>query len=73
MCFIFFSEINDQAIKILKEVVQMEPRIPECHHTLALVYDAIGDKKKTMNFYIIAALFSPKDAALWKRLVALSM
>ncbi|KMZ60000.1 putative Transcription factor [Zostera marina] len=62
-----------EAIKILKEVVQIEPRIPECHHTLALVYEAIGDKKKTMNCYIIAALVSPKDVALWKRLVALSI
>ncbi|KAF3777926.1 General transcription factor 3C polypeptide 3, partial [Nymphaea thermarum] len=61
------------ALNVLKEVVRLAPNLADSYHTLGLVYSAIGDKKKALNFYMIAAHLTPKDAFLWKRLVDWSM
>ncbi|XP_031489895.1 uncharacterized protein LOC116257371 isoform X2 [Nymphaea colorata] len=63
----------DEALNVLKEVVRLAPNLADSYHTLGLVYSAIGDKKKALNFYMIAAHLTPKDAFLWKRLVDWSM
>ncbi|XP_077231618.1 tetratricopeptide repeat (TPR)-containing protein [Tasmannia lanceolata] len=63
----------DEAIQVLKEVVQLAPNLPDPYHTLGLVYNAIGDKKKALNFYMIAAHLTPKDPSLWKLLVTWSI
>ncbi|XP_010252329.1 PREDICTED: general transcription factor 3C polypeptide 3 isoform X2 [Nelumbo nucifera] len=63
----------EEAICVLKEVILLAPNLPDPYHTLGLVYNAIGDKKKALNFYMIAAHLSPKDPSLWKLLVSWSI
>lgn len=63
----------EEAIMILKEVVRLAPNFPDPYHTLGLIYKEIGDTKKALNFYMIAAHFTPKDSSLWKLLVTWSI
>ncbi|XP_027190594.1 uncharacterized protein [Cicer arietinum] len=60
----------DMAITVLHEVVRLKPTLPESYHILGLVHNAIGDYKKGMSFYKIAARLTPKDSSLWKMLFA---
>lgn len=64
---------RSQAVDILKEVVRIAPNVADSYHTLGLLYDAKGDRKKALNFYMIAAHLTPKDIVLWKRLASWSM
>lgn len=64
---------NSQAVEILKEVVRIAPNVADSYHTLGLLYDAKGDRKRALNFYMIAAHLTPKDIVLWKRLASWSM
>ncbi|XP_016433921.1 uncharacterized protein LOC107760391 [Nicotiana tabacum] len=61
-----------EALKLLHEVIQLEPT-PDAYHTLAVVYDAIGEKRKSMYFYELAALVMPRDTSLWKLLLSWSL
>lgn len=63
----------DEAVEILKEVVRIAPNVADSYHTLGLLYDAKGDRKRALNFYMIAAHLTPKDIVLWKRLASWSM
>ncbi|KAK9161939.1 hypothetical protein Syun_002841 [Stephania yunnanensis] len=68
------SSVSNDAIRILKEVIMLAPNLSETYHTLGLIYEETGDKKKAINFYMLAAHLAPKEhASLWKRLVALSI
>lgn len=60
-------------MEILKEVVRIAPNVADSYHTLGLLYDAKGDRKRALNFYMIAAHLTPKDIVLWKRLASWSM
>ncbi|KAM3323972.1 general transcription factor 3C polypeptide 3 isoform X1 [Capsicum chacoense] len=63
----------EEAKRVLREVIRLSPNLPDPYHTLGLIYNAMGDKKRAMNFYMLAAHLSPKDASLWKLLVAWSI
>ncbi|KAL3694342.1 hypothetical protein R1sor_007993 [Riccia sorocarpa] len=63
----------EEAVLLLKECVRISPNVPDSYHTLGLLYDAMGDRKKALNFYMIAAHLTPKDSVLWKRLASWSM
>ena len=43
------------AVDVLKEVVRMAPDIPDSYHTFGLVSEAMGDRRRALNFYMIAA------------------
>lgn len=64
---------NFQAIAVLNEVVRLAPNLPDSYHTLGLIYTALEDEKKAMDFYMIAASLRPKDASLWELLYTWSM
>lgn len=63
----------EEAILVLKEVVRLAPNLPDAYHTFGLVYNAFGDKKRALNFYMLAAHLTPKDSSLWKLLVTWSI
>ncbi|TYG42602.1 hypothetical protein ES288_D12G270100v1 [Gossypium darwinii] len=62
-----------EAISVLKEGVQLEPKFPHLYHMLGLSYKALGDNKRAFQFYIIAGLLKPKDPDLWKLLFTWSI
>ncbi|KAM7471098.1 hypothetical protein LguiA_009281 [Lonicera macranthoides] len=62
----------EEAICLSKEVIRLSPNMPEPYHTLGLIYNAMGDKKKAMNFYMLAVHLTPKDASLWKLIIGMS-
>ncbi|XP_059668319.1 uncharacterized protein LOC132313533 isoform X2 [Cornus florida] len=62
-----------EAIRVLNEVVRLAPNLPDTYHTLGLVYNAVGDKKKAFSFYMLAAAMKPKDSPLWKLLLTWSL
>ncbi|KAL9243185.1 hypothetical protein vseg_017105 [Gypsophila vaccaria] len=63
----------EDAITLLKEIVWLAPNLPDPYHTLGLVYNSKGDRKKATEFYMIAAFLSPKNTSLWKRLMTSSI
>ncbi|KAL2633355.1 hypothetical protein R1flu_004834 [Riccia fluitans] len=63
----------EEAVSLLQECVRISPNVADSYHTLGLLYDAMGDRKKALNFYMIAAHLTPKDSILWKRLASWSM
>ncbi|KAI5068021.1 hypothetical protein GOP47_0016366 [Adiantum capillus-veneris] len=63
----------DKALQLLEEIVRLAPNMPEPYHTLGLVYNSMGNRKKAINFYMLAAHLKPKDVSLWKRIAAWSL
>ncbi|KAL5710730.1 hypothetical protein ACHQM5_021260 [Ranunculus cassubicifolius] len=64
----------EDAIRVLKEVVLVAPNLSEIYYTLGIVHEDIGDKKKSLNFYMLAAQLAPIDHQfLWKRMSAMSI
>jgi tetratricopeptide (TPR) repeat protein len=49
-----------EAIEILKDVIRMNPMLPDAYSTMALVYEALEDPKKAFNFSLLAAHLTPK-------------
>ncbi|GFR52663.1 hypothetical protein Agub_g15257, partial [Astrephomene gubernaculifera] len=60
------------AIALLLEVVQTHPNVSDPYHTLGLLHEAIGQPRKALDFFMIAAHLSPRDLPLWKRLASMS-
>ncbi|PRW60262.1 general transcription factor 3C polypeptide 3 isoform X1 [Chlorella sorokiniana] len=63
---------HHEAIAKLMDVIRMSPNLPDPYHTLGLLHEAVGDIKKSLDFYMIAVHLTPKDLSLWKRLAELS-
>ncbi|KAI3726599.1 hypothetical protein L1987_66397 [Smallanthus sonchifolius] len=63
----------EEAIPLLRDIIFISPNLPDPYHTLGLIYNAMGDKKKALGFYMLAVHMTPKDASLWKLLVTWSL
>lgn len=63
----------DEAISLLKEVVLLAPNFPEPYDLLGDIYKDKGEDTKSLEFYMLAALVSPKNPELWRRLVSMAM
>lgn len=63
----------DEAIQLLKDVLRLAPNLSDVYHTLGLIYNAVGDRKKALTYYMFAAHLAPKDPSLWKLLVSWSI
>nr|XP_027086549.1 general transcription factor 3C polypeptide 3-like [Coffea arabica] len=62
-----------EAIGVFYEVIRLSPNLPDPYHRLGLIYNEMGDKKRALDFYMIAAHLTPKDASFWKLLVTWSI
>lgn len=61
-----------QAIPILHEIVRIAPNLPDSYYLLGSIYSETGELDKAINFLMLAAYVSPKDASLWKKLIPLA-
>ncbi|MQL78370.1 hypothetical protein Taro_010798 [Colocasia esculenta] len=68
-----FRRKSREAIQLLKDVLRLAPNLSDVYHTLGLIYNAVGDRKKALTYYMFAAHLAPKDPSLWKLLVSWSM
>ena len=55
----------DQAREKLLEVVRICPSCPDAYTTLGLIHDERQEAAKALDFLIIAAHLTPKDAEMW--------
>ena len=55
----------DQAREKLLEVVRICPSCPDAYTTLGLIHDERQEAGKALDFLIIAAHLTPKDAEMW--------
>lgn len=62
-----------EAIPILHEIVRIAPNLPNSYHLLGSIYKENGELDKAINFLMLAAYVSPKDASLWKKLIDLAL
>ncbi|GAB4822338.1 hypothetical protein N2152v2_009384 [Parachlorella kessleri] len=69
---LYASQKHEEAIALLMEVIRLAPNLPDPYHTLGLLHEAVGNAKKALDFYMIAAHITPKDLGLWKRLAEMS-
>lgn len=61
----------ERAIKVLSECIKRNPT-HDAYHTLGLVYNAMGDKKRAIFSYTLAthSVNRPKETSLWKSLLS---
>jgi len=69
---LYASGRNDEALAQLMEVVRLSPNAAEPYHTIGTIYEAKGNPRKALDFYMIAAHLPPKDLDLWRRLASMS-
>ncbi|XP_070160553.1 general transcription factor 3C polypeptide 3 isoform X2 [Polyergus mexicanus] len=62
----------DLATKICMEIIRQVPSAPEPFQTLAMIYEN-DQPEKSLQFSLIAAHLSPKDADQWIRLANMSL
>ncbi|XP_018398982.1 PREDICTED: general transcription factor 3C polypeptide 3 [Cyphomyrmex costatus] len=62
----------DLAAQICMEIIRQVPSAPEPFQTLAMIYEN-DQPEKSLQFALIAAHLSPKDADQWVRLANLSL
>lgn len=44
-----------EAIGMMMEVVRQEPNLPDPYHLLGMLHEAVGNQKKALDFFMIAA------------------
>lgn len=57
---------------MLMEVIRLAPNLADPYHVLGVLHETVGNSKKALDFFMIAAHLTPKDLSLWKRLAAMS-
>ncbi|CEM12296.1 unnamed protein product [Vitrella brassicaformis CCMP3155] len=68
----FLNKQHQQAITVLNEIVRRAPGLSDPFHTLGLIYEELGDKKKAVHFYLIAASLVQRDEDQWLNVARLA-
>ena len=53
------------AIELLSTVTRLAPHLPDPFHIMALIYEDCGDKLRSLQFFVLAAVYTPKSADVW--------
>lgn len=56
---------HSEAIELLSKVTRLAPHLPDPFHIMALIYDESGDKLRSLQFFALAAVHTPKSADVW--------
>jgi tetratricopeptide (TPR) repeat protein len=46
-------------------VTRLAPHLPDPFHIMALIYEESGDKLRSLQFFVLAAVHTPKSADVW--------
>lgn len=49
-----------EAADLLMGVIRLAPNTAEPYHTLGVLHEAMGDKPRALDFYMVAAHLTPK-------------
>ena len=64
---------HSEAIELLSKVTRLAPHLPDPFHIMALIYDESGDKLRSLQFFALAAVHTPKSADVWIKVCDLAM
>jgi general transcription factor 3C polypeptide 3 (transcription factor C subunit 4) len=56
------------AAQLLNEVIRLAPTVPDAYTLLSSVHEARGDERRALDFAMIGAHLSPRDAEGWRAL-----
>jgi general transcription factor 3C polypeptide 3 (transcription factor C subunit 4) len=56
----------EDAEALFMDCIRLAPTFPDAYMSLSRLYEEKGDMKKSMNFLMVAAYLSKKDAQIWK-------
>ncbi len=51
---------NREAIELCQEVIRLAPNAADAYHTIGTIQEAMGNPRKALDFYMIAAHLPPK-------------
>ncbi|GMH45921.1 hypothetical protein BSKO_13884 [Bryopsis sp. KO-2023] len=63
-----FTEAKNMCMSIIRQC----PNYGDAYHTMGMIINAEGNPRRAIDFYMVAAHFTPKDVTLWKQLAGLS-
>eukprot|EP00879_Flechtneria_rotunda_P025874 GHRR01027529.1.p1 GENE.GHRR01027529.1~~GHRR01027529.1.p1 ORF type:complete len:731 (+),score=267.01 GHRR01027529.1:1020-3212(+) len=69
---LFASGQHQQCSEVLLEVIRQVPNLADPYHTLGSLHETMGRPREALNFFMIAAHMTGKDASLWHRLAVMS-
>uniref|UniRef100_H2ZEG1 General transcription factor IIIC, polypeptide 3 n=1 Tax=Ciona savignyi TaxID=51511 RepID=H2ZEG1_CIOSA len=59
---------HDDAIKMCMEIIRLVPYAAEPFETLSMIYDERGEPERSLQYSLLAAHLSPRDADQWLHL-----
>jgi tetratricopeptide (TPR) repeat protein len=68
----FLSRQYEEAIQLLSEVTRLAPKLPDPYHTMGMIYVESGDILRGIQFYAIAATYTPNCHELWRKIASLA-
>lgn len=69
---LYATQQYQEAAQLFMDAIRLAPQFPDAYTSLGLLYETIGDARKSLNFYLFAAHLTRKDKESWKRVAALS-
>eukprot|EP00775_Hariotina_reticulata_P002357 gene2357-2663_t len=69
---LYASNKYQQAIDLLLEVIRQVPNLADPYNTLGVLHEVLGEPRKALDFYMIAAHMTGKDVDLWHKLAVMS-
>lgn len=69
---LYASGRHAEALPLLLDVVRLAPNVSDSYHTLGAIYEAQGEPRRALDFFMVAAHLTPRDSGLWKHLATLS-
>jgi general transcription factor 3C polypeptide 3 (transcription factor C subunit 4) len=61
----YASGDHGAAIEALNKVTRLAPLLPDPFHIMGLIYEESGDELRSLQFFVLAAMRTPKRADVW--------
>jgi tetratricopeptide (TPR) repeat protein len=63
---------HSEALEHLSKVTRLAPHLPDPFHIMGLIYEESGDKLASLQFFVLAAVHTPKSADVWMKVCDLA-
>lgn len=68
----YLNEDYEAAIPLLLDIIRTAPDSTDAYNTLGVIYEHQGNRQKSLDLYILAALLNPTESR-WKELASLAV